>query len=114
MLVRRGRPAHTRPMAMFRAESHIEVRGRRVRASVSVALTVSLEDESAADVRPAERRRPVAWVPTGLRDPGVRWDALPDRIRPEDWSTGQADPEVPGSLLAAEAERRPEGFRPGG
>lgn len=39
---------------------------------------------------------------------------LPGRIRPEDWTTGQADPAVPGSVLVAEAERSVEGYSPAG
>lgn len=96
-------------MGRFRAVSHVEVAGRRVRASATVVVSVTVEEAE-------PRRRPAAsgWVPAGLQDPTVRWDVLPPRILPEEWSTGQADAEVPGSLIAAEVERRPEGFGPAG
>ncbi|MGH3933862.1 MAG: hypothetical protein ACRDS1_02575 [Pseudonocardiaceae bacterium] len=51
-----------------------------------------------------QRRR----LPAGFIDPGVRWDVLPERIRPEDWITVQADPAVPGSVMVAEAQRPPD------
>lgn len=100
-------------MAEFRAASHIEVRSRRFRASATIAVTVAVGTAAV----PAPSRRPVresSWVPRGLTDAAVRWDALPARIRPEDWITEHADPAVPGSILAAE-ERRPEIlYYPGG
>ncbi|MGH3815439.1 MAG: hypothetical protein ACRDUV_23810 [Pseudonocardiaceae bacterium] len=52
-------------------------------------------------------------IRTTSHDPGVKWDVLPERIRPEDWVTEQADPAVPGSVMVAEARRPPEGFYPG-
>lgn len=98
-------------MAFFRAVSHVELRGRRVRASATFAVAVSVEESAPADGR-ATRRKPAVsgWVPAGLQDPGVRWDVLPERIRPEGWTTGQAEAQVPGSILAAEDEHRPQGF----
>ncbi len=98
-------------MSVFRAVSHVELRGRRVRASATFAVAVSVEESAPADRRAARRKPAVSgWVPAGLQDPGVRWDVRPERIRPEGWTTGQAEAEVPGSILAAEGERRPEGF----
>ncbi|MGH3983985.1 MAG: hypothetical protein ACRDST_15220 [Pseudonocardiaceae bacterium] len=51
-------------------------------------------------------------VPAGLAEPGVKWDVLPERIRPEDWVTEQADPAVPGSVMVAETQRLQEWFYP--
>lgn len=81
-------------MTEFEAAAHAEVRSRRLRASVTMAVSVTVD--------PAPRRRtPVpGWTPAGLTDPDVRWDVLPDRIRPEDWVTEQTDPAVPGSIMA--------------
>lgn len=72
------------------------------------------DDESPAEVRAPRKWAVSGWVPAGLQDPTVRWDVLPARIRPDDWTTGQADDAVPGSILLAEVERRPEGFSPAG
>lgn len=102
-------------MARFRAVSHVEFQGRRVRARAGFSVTVSVAEEPPPEAR-APRRRTTAsgWVPTGLQDPTVRWDVLPPRIRPEEWTTGQADDAVPGSITFAEVERRPEGYGPVG
>lgn len=75
--------------------------------------------ESVAESRPSVPKRKRAGIgqrrvlPTGLTDPDVKWDVLPERIRPEDWVTARADPAVPGSVMAAEAQRPPEGYCPG-
>ncbi len=97
-------------MAEFHAASHVGFRSRRFRASATIAVTV--EVESSPHPKPPIRRSlgENSWAPLGLTDPHVRWDVLPERIRPEDWTTEKADPSVPGSVLAAEAERRTEGF----
>jgi hypothetical protein len=101
-------------MAEFQAVSHAKVSWRRFRASATVSFTLAV-DESSDGKRPIRRKSAKRdWVPLGLREPGVRWDVLPERIPPEQWMTGQADAAVPGSILAAEAERRPEGYYPGG
>jgi hypothetical protein len=97
-------------MADFRAESRAEVCTRYFRVSASVMVSVSVEEEPAP--RRPFRRRAVRSdrLPLGLREPGVRWDVLPPRILPDDWTTGQADAGVPGSLLGAEGERGPDGY----
>ena len=107
-------------MTEIRATSHAEFRLRRVRlsATVSVSVVASVAD-AAVESRPLPQKRKRTGVgqrrtlPAGLTDPGVRWDVLPARIRPEDWVTEQADPAVPGSVMNAEAQRPPEGFYPG-
>ena len=100
-------------MVEFQAVSHSEMRWRRFRASATVSFTLTVEESSDGE-RPIRRTSTKSdWVPLGLREPGVRWDVLPERIPPEQWITGQADAAVPGSILAAEAERRPEGYYPG-
>lgn len=94
----------------IRATSHAEFRSRRVRLSATV--TVSVVVESVVESRPSasKRKRAGRRLPAGLTDPGVKWDVLPERIRPEDWLTEQADPAVPGSVMAAETRRPPDGF----
>lgn len=104
-------------MAEIRTTSHAEFRSRRVRFSATV--TVSVVVDSVVDSGPPARKRKRTGVgqrrmlPAGLTDPGVKWDVLPARIRPEDWVTEQADPAVPGSVMNAEAQRPPEGYYPG-
>ncbi len=98
-------------MGAFRAASHVEFRSGRTR--VSVTFTVAVVTDGLSTETTAPRRRRVCernWVPAGLTNPNVKWDVLPGRIRPEDWITEQADPAVPGSVMAAEAKRRIEGF----
>lgn len=91
--------------------SQIEYQSRRVRASVSVSVSLAVMDENRRDERGVRRVAPVSgWTPVGLQDPTVRWDELPPRIPPEQWSCGQSDAALPGTILFAEAERRAEGF----
>ena len=91
--------------------SRIDYQSRRVRASVTVSVTLAVTDENCRDERGVRRVAPVSgWTPVGLQDPNVRWDELPPRILPEQWSCGQSDDTVPGTILFAEAERRPEGY----
>lgn len=101
-------------MVEFRAASHAGFRSRRFSASATVVVTLAVETSPHTKTPIRSISGQSNWVPLGLTDPDVRWDVLPDRIRPEDWTTEQADPTVPGSVLAAEAERRPEGFYHGG
>ena len=100
-------------MTEIRAISHAEFRSRRIRLAATV--TVSVVVEPAVESGPPARKRKRAGagrrrLPVGLTDPAVKWDVLPERIRPEDWLTEQADPAVPGSVMAAETRRPPEGF----
>ena len=37
------------------------------------------------------------------------WSFLPGRVRPEDWITEKAEPDIPHSVLAAESERNSDG-----
>lgn len=102
-------------MSVFRAVSHVELNGRRVRATATLTLTVTVEEKPPADVEtPLRKATATGWVPAGLQDPSIRWDVLPERIRPEDWTTGQAAAEMPGSIIFGERERRPERFGSGG
>lgn len=100
----------------IRATSHAEFRSRRVRLAATV--TVSVVVESVVEPAPPAPKRKRAGVrqrrtvPVGLAEPGVKWDVLPERIRPEDWVTEQADPAVPGSVMAAETQRHREWFYP--
>lgn len=41
---------------------------------------------------------------TDSDDPRAKWRELPGRIPPEEWTTEKVDPEVPGSLQAAEEQ----------
>lgn len=82
---------------------------RRVSASVTVNASLVIESPKPAVRSAAERHRP-ATVPDDHPELRARWHALPKRIRPEDWTTQTGITQVPGSLLVAEAERRPEGF----
>ncbi len=97
-------------MAEFRAASHVDFRSRRFRASATILVTVGVESSPPPRTPIRRRSGESSWVPLGLTDPNITWDVLPERIRPEDWTTEKADPSVPGSVLAAEAERRPEGY----
>lgn len=100
-------------MRRFQAVSHAEVCSRSLRASVTVTVTVSL-DRSPDPVTQIRRRVvPTDRLPRGLREPGVRWDILPQPITPDQWTTGQADSVVPGSILIAQAENRPPGYEAG-
>lgn len=101
----------------IRATSHAEFRSRRVRLSATVTVSVVVESQVESEVEsgpPAPKRKRAGpgrrRLPAGLTDPGVKWDVLPERIRPEDWLTEQADPAVPGSVMAAETRRPPDGF----
>jgi hypothetical protein len=97
----------------IRATSHAEFRSRRIRlaATVTVSVVVESVDESGPPAPKRKRasvgQRPIR--PAGF-EPGVKWDVLPERIRPEDWITEQADPAVPGSVIVAETQRTPDGF----
>ncbi|MDQ4092875.1 MAG: hypothetical protein M3143_05550 [Actinomycetota bacterium] len=96
-------------MTEIRATSHAEFRSRRVRLAATV--TISVVVESVVEFGPPAPKRKRAGVgqrrnvPAGLTEPGVKWDVLPERIRPEDWVTEQADPAVPGSVMLAETQR---------
>lgn len=91
------------------AVAHAEVRTRRFRMTATVVLSVE------ATAAPHERRnRATGWVPLGLQDPGVRWGDLPPRVLPEEWVSAQGDGTVPGSIVVAEGERRPDGYAPAG
>lgn len=90
---------------------------RRVRASATVSVSVVIESRTGLrseiehreiEHRGAERRR----VPEADDHPELRaqWRALPKSIRPEEWVTETGVKHVPGSLLIAEAQRRPEGY----
>jgi hypothetical protein len=88
---------------------------RRVRASATVSISVVIEPPkpAPAGLRPrAEHRR----APETEDRPELRaqWRALPKSIRPEDWVTETGVKHVPGSLLIAEEQRRPEGYYPYG
>ncbi len=102
-------------MTEIRATSHAEFRSRRVRLAATV--TVSVVVESVTESGPPAPKRKRAGVgqrrrlPAGLAEPG-KWDVLPERIRPEDWVTEQADPAVPGSVMAAETQRLREWLYP--
>jgi hypothetical protein len=103
-------------MAEIRATSHAEFRSRRIRLAATVTVTVVAESVVESGP-PAPKRKRVGVgqrriVPAGLAEPGVKWDVLPERIRPEDWVTEQADPAVPGSVMAAETQRLREWFYP--
>jgi hypothetical protein len=86
-------------------------RSRRVRASATVSVSVVIETPKRASTRwcaGIEHRHT-----SDVEDhPELRaqWRALPKSIRPEDWVTETGVKQVPGSLLIAEAERRPEGY----
>jgi hypothetical protein len=100
-------------VAEIRATSHAEFRSRRVRLAATVTVSVVVEPvvESAPPVPKQKRARAGRRrLPVGLTDPAVKWDVLPERIRPEDWLTEQANPAVPGSVMAAETRRPPDGF----
>ena len=96
-----------------RATSHAEFRSRRIRlaATVTVSVVVESVDESNPPApKPKRAGAGCRRLPAGLTDPRVKWDVLPERIRPEDWLTEQADPAVPGSVMATETRRPPDGF----
>ncbi|MGH4011732.1 MAG: hypothetical protein ACRDTH_26795 [Pseudonocardiaceae bacterium] len=84
---------------------------RRVRASATVSVSVVIESRKPTSTglrsRIEHRRAPEAEDRPELR---AHWRALPKSIRPEDWVTETAAKHVPGSLLIAEAQRRPEGY----
>ncbi len=82
---------------------------RRVAVSVTVNVSLVIESPKPAMRPAAERHRPAAET-EDQPELRARWHALPKRIRPEDWTTQTGITPVPGSLLVAEAERRPEGF----
>jgi hypothetical protein len=84
---------------------------RRVRASATVTVSLVIEPPKPASHSVATHRCPAADIEDHpeLR---ARWRALPKPIKPEDWVTETGAEHVPGSLLVAEAERRPEGYYP--
>ncbi|MGH3754911.1 MAG: hypothetical protein ACRDRP_19875 [Pseudonocardiaceae bacterium] len=88
---------------------------RRVRASATVSVSVVIESPkpAPAGLRPGagHRRDAEAEDRPELR---ARWRALPKSIRPDEWVTETGVKHVPGSLLIAEAQRRPEGYYPYG
>lgn len=99
-------------MSLFRAVSHVELNGRRVRASATFTFTLSVEEVPRAEaVTPRRKETTRGWIPAGLQDPSVRWDVLPERIRPEDWTTGQTVAELPESIIVSDRERLAEAFR---
>jgi hypothetical protein len=96
-------------MAEFRAISHAQFRSRRFRVSATMVVTVATEGSPTAK-KPIRRASATHnWVPRGLTDPTVKWDALPERVLPEAWTPELGDAAVPGSLLAADAHRPVEG-----
>ena len=97
-------------VAEIRATSHAEFRSRRIRLAATVTVSVVVESGPPAPKRKRAGVGQRRMVPAGLAEPGVKWDVLPERIRPEDWVTEQADPAVPGSVMIAETQRPPEGF----
>lgn len=86
---------------------------RRVRASATISVTVVIEAPEPAPTglrSEAEHR----YAPEADDHPEFRaqWRALPKPIRPQDWVTETGVKHVPGSLLIAEEQRRPEGYYP--
>lgn len=84
---------------------------RRVRALATISVSVVVESPKPVTRYEVEHHRiPEAEDRPELR---TRWRALPTSIRPEDWVTETGVKQVPGSLLIAEEQRRPEGYYPG-
>jgi hypothetical protein len=81
---------------------------RRIRASATVSISVSIGSLPAA----AAQRRDSGTKVVDHSELRARWHALPKSVRPQDWITGTGSTQVPGSLLIAEEQRPAEGYYP--
>ncbi|MGH3535597.1 MAG: hypothetical protein ACRDQV_07000 [Pseudonocardiaceae bacterium] len=98
-------------MAEFRMRYGALFTSRRFHASATVSVSVVMGSQKPAPAGLREGNEPGPEVED---QPELRtqWRVLPRSIRPDEWVTETAVKHVPGSLLIAEEQRRPEGYYP--